>query len=660
MVLSRIGSMKKLLFFILGLTFINAAWADETSNPQDSTKTYLHALRQLMESSDWYPSDSVYYRRFNILLGHLLDEELDNVVDSLTAAVNNKPIFFERDTSDIPNNVVIPGKLSQEFVNERLLQTEEKMKADYPMDSIDVPDQAYAGMYAKLDLVWSGEIESLFLDSLVNIPDTLRLSIKSDTSSMHLPVRNRIDSADFALLDSIRTQYNNELIKNYRDSVTVNYRLNFVNQKINEAKSALLDSVKMVNDRAIIEYNNHEVSQLNEWVWHNLNPVLERVKREPNQFTVYNYKNDSLELALRYDENWFKWFYLKNTQNDSIGIKIVNVDKDKIKIYVDESINLSRLVQKKRVDISNLKPETELLFELHKPVNQKIIENPWKLGGKAYAGFTQTYINSYWAKGGNTSASTLSTFNYYANFVKPKVKWENSADLKLGLVYYLPEDDVEQSEDSRNYHKNSDNIDLRSKLGISAFKNWYYSTAFEFKTQFFKGYKNKDATDPTSAFFAPAYLNFSIGLDYKPNKNLSVVLSPITLKTTIVKETDLIDETKYGLVEGETTKYRMGISGKVEHKRKLIEDVNIDTDNSIFINLSKNSDGEAMWYKFPDLDSETTIDFKVNQFISTQLNFHFIYDKDITSTWTDENDVEQKGTKLQVKEFITLGLTYKF
>ena len=64
----------------------------------------------------------------------------------------------------------------------------------------------------------------------------------------------------------------------------------------------------------------------------------------------------------------------------------------------------------------------------------------------------------------------------------------------------------------------------------------------------------------------------------------------------------------------------------------------------------------------PDFDSETSIDFKVNQFITTQVNFHLVYDKDVEATWTkNENgvEVEKKGPRLQVKEFFTLGISYK-
>lgn len=651
--------MKRIIFVIAVFFFFNNAFAVDNTITQDSIHAYLSTLRQIMQSPEWGASDSANYRRFNILLEHLLDEKLDEVVTNLENELLEQPKIFSRDTSDIPKNIKIPGSISDDFIQHGLDSIQQLITERIPVDSIKVPDEAYAGMYAKLDFVWSGEYVNMAQNELIDMPDSIRTDLLNDTLNHQISLPHGTDSAMFALLDSIRSQYNNELILAYRDSVSVNYREKYIDSKIIEKQQPFIDSVNHVNQLALIKFNQSEIDSLNNWAWHNLKPVLERVKREPNKVFIYNMKNDSSELLMQYDEDWFKWFYLKNMQNDSIGIKIVNIDRDKIKIYIDESINLSRLVRKKRADITHLIPEQELSLKLHQPVHRKIYESPWKFGGRAYAGFTQTYINSYWAKGGNTSASALSTFKYYANYSMKKVKWENSIDSKLGLVYYLPDEEESTSDGARNYHKNSDNIDINSKLGISAFKNWYYSTEFVFKTQFFRGYKNKEATEPQSSFFAPAYLNFSIGLDYKPNKKLSLMLSPLTLKTTFVKEHDLIDETRYGLNEGETSKISMGISGTFKHKRELIEDVNVETDNTLFINLSKNNEGERQWNKFPDLDSETTFDFKVNQFISTQLNFHFIYDKDIVSSWTVDGE-EQTGTKLQVKEFVTLGLTYKF
>jgi hypothetical protein len=196
-------------------------------------------------------------------------------------------------------------------------------------------------------------------------------------------------------------------------------------------------------------------------------------------------------------------------------------------------------------------------------------------------------------------------------------------------------------------------------LGYSAFKKWYYSAEANFKNQLFLGFKGLNDSIPSSAFFSPAYLTFSAGLEFKPGKDFSALLSPISLKTTYVTN-PLVDETKFGLLEGEDFKSRIGISGKFDYSKSLLENVNLRSKNLLFVNFGNNNSGEWQLLKLPDFDSETSVDFKVNQFVTTQVNFHFIYDKDVESTWETASGTEVKGSRLQIKEFFTLGVSYKF
>ncbi|HPR62388.1 MAG TPA: hypothetical protein PLF35_15635, partial [Prolixibacteraceae bacterium] len=99
--------------------------------------------------------------------------------------------------------------------------------------------------------------------------------------------------------------------------------------------------------------------------------------------------------------------------------------------------------------------------------------------------------------------------------------------------------------------------------------------------------------------------------------------------------------------------------GRLDFSKKIYERIHLKTKNNIFFNYGF-KDGEWQLIKLPDFDSETSIDFKVNRYITTQLNLHFIYDKELTSKWTDDNNVEQTGTRLQFKEFMTLGISYRF
>nr|HPR33878.1 DUF3078 domain-containing protein [Prolixibacteraceae bacterium] len=425
--------------------------------------------------------------------------------------------------------------------------------------------------------------------------------------------------------------------------------------KTDSLNRRFLDSVHVHNSTVLQQYNDSVTKVFNKQTKEIIQSLLTYIDRIPNEITVRNLYDEQFHLPLQNSGIWFKWIWLKNQLNDSIGIRIENLDRRNIRLFVDESVNLSRLTYRETLEINKIVPSRSIGHKLDKITTRSPVLSPWKFQGNAYMGFTQTYINDFWSQGGKSSASALTTFNYDIRYNKNKVKWESSFDLKIGLIYYIPE---EGTETRRNWHKNTDNFELNSRLGYSAFKNWYYSADANFKSQLFQGFKNVNDTDPLSSFLSPAYLTFSAGMEYKPNKNLGTFLAPISLKTTYVTDS-LIDETKFGLPEGDTQRSRVGIAGKLEYQHQLLENISIKTKNSVFINYGMNLAGEWQFLKLPDFDSETVINFKVNQFITTQLNFHFIYDKDVESNWTSADGLEMKGTRLQVKEFFTLGFSYR-
>jgi hypothetical protein len=126
-------------------------------------------------------------------------------------------------------------------------------------------------------------------------------------------------------------------------------------------------------------------------------------------------------------------------------------------------------------------------------------------------GFTQTYLSN-WKKGGKSAMSILLVGRGYANYSVNKIKWENSAELRNGWI--KPGDEMIQ--------KNDDKFRLTSRLGVSAFQKWYYSSELDFETQFFNGYKYPNTERPISAFLAPGRFLAKVGLDYKPHKNFSL------------------------------------------------------------------------------------------------------------------------------------------
>jgi hypothetical protein len=650
--------MKSVVNFVFFLLFFFSALANHTDSMiiDNNNQKGIEKIKRILESKEWTPTDSTIELQLSALISHLENAPIDSVITDLDSIIENKEILFVRDHQRIKNPEEVIGYIPQSEIARSLKKISTDISTQNPANDIIVPEEHFVGGYPSLGLITEDEVERMINDSIYTFPDSILAIILDPATDDNDSVRCYLDSVCSKMINEARIAYNQNLIQDYRDSITQQYRDNYIQALINSGQKTYLDSAFKVNNEILARYNDAESLRLNRELKEELQTLLFILKREPNQLTIVNLKNEQTTFTLQNDAVWHQWMWLKNSQNDSIGIRIENLDKHKVRMLVDESVNLSRLTLKDALEVGKITPSQSNSHTLSKFVPRNPVLSPWKLVGKAYSGFTQTYINEFWSQGGRSSASALSTFNYAANYLKDKIKWENFFDLKLGVIYYLPEEGIESL---RNWHKNSDSFELNSRLGLSAAKKWYYSAEANFKTQLFYGFKSQNDTDPSSAFLSPGYLTFSVGMEYKPDKDFSTFISPISMKTTYVTH-PLVDETRFGLANGETYKSRVGISGKIDYSKKVFENVNIKTKNSVFINFGNNRLGESQFLKLPDFDSETSIDFKVNHFITTQVNFHLIYDKDLESSWTSASGAEIKGTRLQVKEFFTLGISYKF
>lgn len=267
----------------------------------------------------------------------------------------------------------------------------------------------------------------------------------------------------------------------------------------------------------------------------------------------------------------------------------------------------------------------------------------WKKGGVVSLNIAQVAFNN-WASGGENSFSGTGFFNGFANLKKGNSTWDNNLIIGYGL----------QKQNSYDWFKTNDNFEFSSKYGQKASNNWYYSGLIDFKTQFAEGYESQDATDYISNFFAPAYMNLAVGMDYKPNDNLSVMISPISGKLTFVTDTALSnkDGGAFGVEKGESFRSEFGAFIKVEYKVKLMENINYTTKVDLFSNYLDNPQNV-------DINWDNLITFKINDFFSANFIFKMIYDDDVLFDVVDDNDVLVKQVpKLQWNEMFGLGLTY--
>lgn len=289
----------------------------------------------------------------------------------------------------------------------------------------------------------------------------------------------------------------------------------------------------------------------------------------------------------------------------------------------------------------------------------------WKRFNKG--GYTSLLFNQItfmnWAKGGENAVSATGLLNLFANQKSGRFLWENIADFKYGL----------QISDENGFRTNQDVIDLSSKFGYQALKHFFYSALINFKTQFTPGYSYPNDSVVVSNFLAPGYLILSLGVDFKVNDNLSIYLSPMTGKYIIVNDEKIADAGRYtgegAIYDSENKKIKSGNSFKSDfgayvkiiYKTELMENTTLNTKLEVFNNFTdKNIKNRNNF----DIDSETTVIMKVNEFISANLFLQFIYDDDIkVPLYASVNGVKTQigaGPRLQLKEVIGVGLSYNF
>ncbi|MCW3805647.1 DUF3078 domain-containing protein [Plebeiibacterium marinum] len=267
----------------------------------------------------------------------------------------------------------------------------------------------------------------------------------------------------------------------------------------------------------------------------------------------------------------------------------------------------------------------------------------WKVGGSASLNFSQVSLTN-WSGGGNNTVAGTFLFKGFLNYKKEKLAWDNTLDLGYGLT----------KQGDYKVAKSEDRLYVSSKLGYENGNHWFYTALADFKTQFTVGYKDPlvQATK-ISDFMSPAYLQFSLGMDYKPSDNFSMFISPLASKMTFVSSDSLSYAGAYGMEKEEYDHMRgeYGASVKVvAQKKDLIKNVNVYSRLDLFSNYSENPQNV-------DVDFEIGFDMKVNKFLSAVFKTNIIYDDDIK--YVNSAGVEE-GARIQMKQLFGAGLTYSF
>ncbi|MCK9639846.1 MAG: DUF3078 domain-containing protein [Prolixibacteraceae bacterium] len=614
---------------------------------KDSLSWSLSLMKRVFSGSgEWYMTNPSFQKGIKGVVNYAENDPIDTVIVKMNQYLKSDsiPRIFYRKAENIPDKRVVPGYLFSEELD-RLVEGRRKAVADSLRRSLIVVPESYLSEGLSRVPVISDENPTQMMSGMEKrLPERFISKFNQSWEMVKLPANAtaaEIDTMRMKLFISIRQSYNDSILFSHRDSLMQSYRENIISQNSNDAASRRKDYLLNKNRELLNTFNEAEVSKVNDSIRVALRFLTERAAGDSSLVTITNLSGLQTKMWTANQPRKPIRFFLKNEQNDSVGVVLSNNGKGGIRMVIDDGVKFMRFTetQKKEITFKTKKPDSNL-----QQINLKHVDPlPWKLFGTGTVGFTQTSLSN-WAKGGESSFSMLLIEKYIANYSKKKLKWESMAEFRLGIF----------KSQTRGLEKNDDKFEFQSRVGYAASKNWYYSGETNFRTQIAKGYKYPDKDNPISMFMAPAYLTTSLGMDYKPNKNFSVFLSPFTSKITFVNDTALIDPTHYGLDPGKRRLWEPGAIVKLNWHHVLIEDVIYDTRAEIFNN-----------YRYPfqkfNVDWEQTLVLQVSRRISTRINTQLVYDYNVKFPIKDANGVEvAQKAKWQFKELFTVGFNYKF
>lgn len=263
----------------------------------------------------------------------------------------------------------------------------------------------------------------------------------------------------------------------------------------------------------------------------------------------------------------------------------------------------------------------------------------WKKGGLYGINVSQGSLSNWAAGGDDFSLSVNSLFSLFAFYKNGKHSWDNTFDFNIGYV----------NTSSLGSRKNDDRFDLLSKYGHALNAKLNLTTLLNLRSQLFKGFTyGNNVKTFSSAFMAPGYLLLSLGLDYKPTKNLSIFFSPVTARWVIVRDTALSNKGLYGVESGKKAALEFGAFATIGYLKEFNKFVTYKGRLDLFSNYRNNPQNI-------DLFMSNILNAKLGKVLSVSWSVDLIYDDDVRLFGDN-----QTSPALQVKSLVGIGLLLRF
>ncbi len=638
-----------LIFFLVLIIFQTRGGAPYGKKQEkDTIAVKIDLLKKCLSGEDgWYVPGVKLEQSIQAIVSHFDSGPLDTLIHNLQQyTLDSTLVLVDRRVEDIGFIDTIPGVVPEEKINDNLKRIDRNVREAFKDSIILAPVHLFRGIEKEVNLIPEGQGEILFIKKIKKFPDVIKATIPAGMLVGEDPDREEQQALmRMAYIDSVRCAYNDSMRTAYRDSMNRVYRNAYIQAYSDSLQHYYSDSVSAYNLRVVQQWNDLAIRAANEKIRKSIKILADYVRNDSVDINIQNMDGRITTFRLKNNNPKFGRLWLKNEQNDSLSVKIENIDKRTIKMLIDDGVTISRFSQKEGKVISL---GVESLDTKLNRVDKKVdVFSPWKLSGDGTVGFTQTYLEN-WKKGGNSAMSILLVLKGQANYTKKKIKWANTLEIRNGWARV--------GDGENKLRKNDDKFELASRLGISAFKKWYYTAEASFESQFFEGYKYPDTDNPISAFMAPGTFKMNLGMDYKPHKSFSVFLSPLTLKTVWVLDTARIDQTNFGIDVDKRHLAVPGFNMDMRWEKDFGNDVTYTTKLKAFVDYRDVAHKKDIYW-------ENTVVMQLTQRLNMRMEVYFKYDDNVKFPETIMIDgVAQtiNKAKWQIKELFNIGFTYKF
>ena len=300
-------------------------------------------------------------------------------------------------------------------------------------------------------------------------------------------------------------------------------------------------------------------------------------------------------------------------------------DTNRLKTMVLENIEVKRAIVK---DLEEDRMDIERAIRYQ--------NSPWRKELNLSLQVTQNYASDNWYQGAANAFAMLASAKGKLNYKKDNISWENVGEWRAGIS-------TVSGDSLRILNTTDDLFRLNSKFGYQLHKQWYVSTNVELRTNLMNNWR-KNKYELASALLTPVRFTWGVGIDYKPVKGLDINISPGTYKVVYAlnSDPDLVNVGDYGIEQGKNALSELGSSVRLDWKWRPLREIIVETTFYFFTN-----------YKRIETELEVDVDFIINRYFSAKLMVHPRYDSTVELP-------EGRKTKLQFKEFISVGFSHTF